>query len=166
MTPNDMDLKLSRSLDGCSPETVDLFARLLTDRTPIHSVRGLAAVYGLDPVTLSSRFQRAKLPSPKRYVVNALLVRAAFLLDDPHRSLRAAALELGFSSAQAFGRTVTIFTGTPASVWRQDSGSGAHEFTRYIDELITPWLPALRAATLVGPLMRVQAPRHTKATAT
>jgi transcriptional regulator GlxA family with amidase domain len=158
MTPNDMDLKLSRSLDGCAPETVDLFARLLTDLTPIHSVRALAIRYGLDPVTLSSRFQRAKLPSPKRYVVNALLVRAAFLLDDPHRSLRAAALELGFSSAQAFGRTVTIYTGTPASVWRQDSGSGAHEFTRYIDELIAPYLATLRVSRLVGPLQRVRVP--------
>ena len=92
---------------------------LLSLPPAVATVRMLADGLGLPPTTLTSRFRRAGLPSPKRYLAFARLVRAARLLEQPGRSLAATALALDYSSAQSFGRHVQTLLGLPAAEFRR-----------------------------------------------
>lgn len=150
MTANDLDLALSTALDGCPAETVDLFAVLFTAEPPLRTARAVAARVKTRSSTLVSRFRRAGVPSVKVYLVDALLVRAAFLLDDPAVSVATVARRLGCSSAQAFGRMVHTYRGVTAGAWRRDGGSGQHELSRYVAERIRPFLVQIRTAPLAG----------------
>lgn len=85
----------------------------------VASAKQLAARLGVHPCTLTRRFMRAGLPSPKRYVAFAQLVRAARLGETPALSISAVAHRLGASSPQSFHRTVRTLTGLPARTFRE-----------------------------------------------
>ncbi len=73
-------------------------------RTP--TIRAFARVLGLVPGTLMSRFFRAKLPPPKRYLAYARLTCAARLFENPGVSVSSVSNQLDYSSPQSFSRHV------------------------------------------------------------
>ena len=71
------------------------------------------------PSTLMSRFFRARLPAPKRYLAMARLVRAARLFENPGFSVANVANHLDYSSPQSFGRHVRTLMDITAVQFRE-----------------------------------------------
>ena len=74
---------LASAPEGCRR----FFAALFAAPPEVGTVRALAQVMGVLPTTLMSRFFRARLPAPKRYLAMARLVYAARLLETPRNPL-------------------------------------------------------------------------------
>jgi AraC-like DNA-binding protein len=130
----DLRLRLVAAGDDC----LELFELLLTARPAIHSVRQLAQHVDVHPGTLMSRFLRAGLPSLKRYLDHANLVRAAHRLEDERRSIADVATSLDYSSPQSFGRHIVLVLGMTASVFRERYDCEGM-YRKFCDELITPY---------------------------
>jgi len=90
-----------------------------------------------------SRFYRAGLPSPKRYLALARLVWAARLGETPGLSISAIAHRLDASSPQSFHRAVRTLTGRSASEFRRTT-TGAAMLDRYCAALVAPYRATLR----------------------
>lgn len=103
----------------------------------------IAEELGVPPSTLSSRFARAGLPSPKQYLALAKLVRAAFLGEAPGMTIRAISERLQVSSPQAYGRMVRHMTGMTGLEYRQ-AINGAAALARFISAAVTPHRDILR----------------------
>jgi AraC-like DNA-binding protein len=112
-------------------------------------VQVLAAGLGVCPQTLTSRFYRAGLPSPKQYLTWARLVWAARLGEAPGRSVSAIAQLLDASSLQGFGRSVRLYTGLSPSEFRRRF-TGASLLDRYRAALVSPHRDRLRTFAPVG----------------
>jgi AraC-like DNA-binding protein len=127
-----------------APEDMVRFARALFDGyTGVRTVRELALTLDVTPSTLVSRFFRARLPAPKRYLVYAGLVRAARLFENPGFSVADVANHLAHSSPQSFGRHVRTYLGISAGEFRQ-SYDGTRMMRRFRDELVRPYQSRLR----------------------
>jgi AraC-like DNA-binding protein len=87
--------------------------------------------------TLISRFHRAGLPSPKRYLVEMRLLYAGALFQAGAVSIAEVAYRLDYSSPQSFGRTVQMLKGMPASAFRRYSFSEVLD--QYAKVLIVPY---------------------------
>ena len=122
----------------------------------VNTTRMMADTLAINAQTFQSRFLRAGLPSPKRYLAFARLTWAAHLLETPGLSLAAVALRLDASSPQSFGRTVRLTMGMSASDFRQ-AFDGAAMLNRYRALLIDPYRATLRA---FDPLAASDAARH------
>lgn len=109
----------------------------------VRTAKDVAASLGVCASTLTSRFYRVGLPSPKRYVAYARLVWAARLGEAPGVSIAAIAHRLDASSPQSFGRTVRTQVGVTASTFRRQY-DGATMLARFRAELIEPYRDALR----------------------
>ncbi len=109
----------------------------------IATVRELAARMQVLPSTMMSRFFRARLPAPKRYLAYARLLRAARLFEDPGHSIADVANALEYSSPQSFGRHVRTLLGITAGEFRR-THSVAQMLERTLAELIRPHRDALR----------------------
>jgi AraC-like DNA-binding protein len=124
-------------LAGASEDCLQLLELLFTVRPAVHAVRNVARLVAMHPGTLMSRFQRAGLPPLKRYIDLANLVRAAYGLEDPGRSIADVSVTLDYSSPQSFGRHVQLVLGMTASTFR-----GTYDcegmYRRFCDEVITP----------------------------
>ena len=112
------------------------------------------------PSTLMSRFFRAKLPAPKRYLAMTRLIRAAQLFENPGLSVANVANRLDYSSPQSFGRHVRGLIHLTAVEFRQKyDGEGMVQ--RFREDLIIPYLPRLRnfaplSAALIRPVERTR----------
>lgn len=109
----------------------------------VGTVRDLARGLGLLPTTLMSRFFRAQLPPPKRYLAFARLARAAYLLRNPAWTVAAVADHLEYSSAQSFSRHLYLLLGVRPAEFRRQYNTELM-LTRFGDELIVPYTPVLR----------------------
>jgi AraC-like DNA-binding protein len=108
------------------------------------TVRRLARHLGVRPSTFMSRFFRAGLPSPKRYLSATRLLHAAALLEVPGLSVADVAYRLEYSSPQSFGRHVRAGIGVTATEFRRRY-SLAVTLEDYIERLITPYRATCRA---------------------
>jgi AraC-like DNA-binding protein len=119
------------------------FFELLFDSSPkISTVRQLARELNILPSTLMSRFFRAQLPAPKRYLSFARLIRAARLFENPGLSVARVSNHLDYSSPQSFGRHVrTMMNMSPVKFRTTYDGQGMLQFFRR--ELILPYLDTL-----------------------
>ena len=133
---------LREELDGAPDDCWRFFEALFHVRTPATTVRTLARALDVLPSTLMSRFFRARLPAPKRYLAWARLVRAARLLENPGLSIADAAAQLEYSSAQSFGRHVKTVLGLTAGEFRR-AHHGRSMLLRFRDELLRPHRDAL-----------------------
>ncbi|MDF1503214.1 helix-turn-helix domain-containing protein [Roseisolibacter sp. H3M3-2] len=125
--------------EGCAR-----FFRAVFDPAPeAVTVRTLARRLGVAPTTLMSRFARAGLPSPKRYLAFARLVRAARLLENRGATLSSVADRLDYSSAQSFGRHVRLLLDVSAAEFRRDYDADAM-LARFGRELVEPYADRLR----------------------
>lgn len=135
--------QISQDLPGI-PKDCWRFFELLFDSTPrISTVRQLARHLNILPSTLMSRFFRAKLPPPKRYLALARLIRAARLFENPGLSVARVANHLDYSSPQSFGRHVrTMMQMSPVRFRSMYDGQGMLQYFR--TELILPYADVLR----------------------
>jgi len=90
-----------------------------------------------------SRFFRAELPSPKRYLAMARLVRAARAFENPGLSVASVSDRMDYSSPQSFGRHVRMLIGLTALEFRERY-NGEGMLHRFSDELVRPHLHTLR----------------------
>ena len=125
----------------CAPGWARFLAAVFSPR--LTSTKQLATSLGLCASTLTSRFYRAGLPSPKKYIACARLVWAARLAESPGLPISAIAHRLDASSPQSFGRTVRTFTGMTAGTFRQRY-DGEGMLARFRAELIEPFRDTLR----------------------
>ena len=135
--------RLGDDLAGAPEGCRRFFDALFTATPHVGTVRRLAGVVGVVPSTLMSRFLRAGLPSPKRYLAMARLTRAARLFENAGLSVANVATHLDYSSPQSFGRHVRTLLGLTAVGFRQRyDGDGMLE--RFRAELVRPHAAALR----------------------
>ncbi|MBA3405252.1 MAG: helix-turn-helix domain-containing protein [Gemmatimonadaceae bacterium] len=133
---------LSADLTG-APNDCWRFFELLFSHTPqIHTVRQLSRQLHILPSTLMSRFFRAHLPAPKRYLSLARLIRAARLFENPGLSVASVANHLDYSSPQSFGRHIrTVMGMSPVAFREAYDGAGMVQFFRR--EVVVPYVGIL-----------------------
>lgn len=126
------------------------FFQVLFAHAPrVRAVRVLCEDLRVVPSTLMSRFFRAQLPPPKRYLVTARLMCAARIFENPGLTVAAVANELEYSSPQAFGRHVRALLRMSATEFRERyDGEGVLQLFR--DELVLPHVARLRAFDPLG----------------
>ena len=147
------------------------FFELLFESSPrISTVRQLARHLNILPSTLMSRFFRAKLPAPKRYLSLARLIRAARLFENPGLSVARVANHLDYSSPQSFGRHVrTVMKMSPVKFRSTFDGQGMIQYFRtelvlpYVDTLsmfrpsaaYPGWIPKIQPGESINPVERL-----------
>lgn len=134
---------LDTDLAGAPADCWRFFELLFTHRPYLSSVRQMGRHMNVVPGTLMSRFYRANLPSPKRYIDVGRLVRAARLLENPGLSITTVSRQLDYSSPQAFSRHVRCVLGMSPVAFRS-SYTGASMLERFRAELIAPHVETLR----------------------
>jgi AraC-like DNA-binding protein len=134
---------LAVDLAGAPEDCWRFFDSLFRSGTGVSTVRMLARQLCVLPSTLMSRFFRAGLPAPKRYLALARLVRAARLFENPGLSIANVANYLDYSSPQSFGRHVRTLMGVTALEFRRRyNGEGLLHYFR--DQLVLPHVTILR----------------------
>jgi AraC-like DNA-binding protein len=171
--------RIRADLTGANDDCLRFFDELFLAPMSLTTVRQLARRLGVVPTTFMSRFFRAGIPAPKKYLATARLVRAARLLENPGYSLTQVAFLLEYSSPQSFSRHVTHSLQCGAAEFRKTySGEAMLEYLRqrlilpYQQQLIAfvpvevtpPWIsrPALVPVSVPGP---VTAPPRVSASA-
>lgn len=134
---------LDLDLAGAAPDCWKFFELLFTYKPHIASVRQMSRHMNVIPGTLMSRFYRADLPSPKRYIDVGRLVRAARLLENSGLSVTSVARKLDYSSPQAFSRHVRCVLGMSPVQFRREY-DGSRMLGRFREDLVLPHLNALR----------------------
>lgn len=135
---------LDLDLAGAAPDCWKFFEVLFTYRPYVASVRQMGRHLNVVPGTLMSRFYRAQLPSPKRYIDVGRLVRAARLLENAGLSVTTVARQLDYSSPQAFSRHVRCLLGISPVRFRE-MYDGETMLQRFREELILPHVSTLRS---------------------
>lgn len=134
---------LRQDLVGVPEDCWRFFEALFDPDCHVANVRQLSRRLNVLPSTLMSRFFRARLPAPKRYLAFARLIRAARLFENPGLSVADVANHLDYSSPQSFGRHVrTLMRMTAGQFRRSYDGDGM--LRRFRDELVLPNLTRLR----------------------
>jgi AraC-like DNA-binding protein len=149
---------LALDLVGVPADCWRFFEALFSAGARITTVRTLAGHLQVLPSTLMSRFFRARLPAPKRYLATARLVRAAHLFENPGLSVASVANVLDYSSPQSFGRHVRTMLQVTAVDFRRRY-TGQKMLDHFRGELVTPYLPTLRVFTPLTPPPGWLAPR-------
>lgn len=135
--------QISLDLPGVSRDCWRFFELLFDSSPRISTVRQLARHMNILPSTLMSRFFRAKLPPPKRYLCLARLIRAARLFENSGLSVARVANHLDYSSPQSFGRHVrTVMRMSPVRFRTVYDGQGMLQYFR--TELVLPYVDVLR----------------------
>ena len=138
--------QLAIDLAGCPADCWRFFEAIFQHSRRTTTIRMLSRHLGVLPSTLMSRFFRAKLPPPKRYLAMARLTRAARLFENSGLSIANVANHLDYSSPQSFGRHVrTILQLTAVQFRERYDGEGMLQRLR--EELVLPHLPVLRCFT-------------------
>jgi AraC-like DNA-binding protein len=120
------------------------YFEVLVQRAPgVTTVRALARQLGMGTSTFMSRFFRAGLPSPKRYLAAVRLVYAAGLLESPGLSIADVAYRLEYSSPQSFSRHLRTALGLTAGEFRKRYAFHA-ALDDFIARLIVPYRRHLR----------------------
>ena len=138
--------QLAADLAGAPEDCWRFFELLFLSAPRTATVRELARRLHVIPSTLMSRFFRARLPAPKRYLALARLTRAARLFENPGLSVANVANHLDYSSPQSFGRHVRTMLRMTAVEFRQRY-DGEGMLQRFRDELVIPYLARLRRFT-------------------
>lgn len=134
--------RLNVELAGAPEDCLRFFDALFSSPFAVCTVRQLGRRLGVLPSTLMSRFFRAKLPAPKKYLAMARLVRAARAFESPGWSVAQVANQLEYSSPQSFSRHVqTILRCTAVAFRRNYTGESMFEHMR--KEVVVPYRDVL-----------------------
>jgi AraC-like DNA-binding protein len=149
--------QLAVDLSGASNDCWRFFEALFTAPPQVCTVRSFSHYLAVLPSTLMSRFFRAGLPAPKRYLAIARLVRAARLFENPGFSVANIANHLDYSSPQSFGRHVRTVLGMTAVQFRRHY-DGTAMLLHFRETLVLPYVDALRSLkplSAIGHVRRV-----------
>lgn len=135
--------RLAPHLAGRSDDVRRFVAALFAAPPRLNTVRDLGRALGLLPTTLMSRFFRADLPAPRRYLALARLARAADLLAYGGWTVATVADYMDYSSAQGFSRHLYLVLGVRPSEFRRRY-TPEMLLDRFAEELLTPYPDALR----------------------
>ena len=123
-TAGDCRIVVFRQLLIAAKDSTDEFkaflATLVRMAPGTATVRTLATGMGVEPSTLMSRFYRARLPAPKKYLVMTRLLYASWFLEEPRVSVAAASDALLYSSPQSFGRHLRSTLGLSTGQFRRE----------------------------------------------
>lgn len=134
---------LREDLAGVPGDCWRFFESLFAAGAQVSTVRQLASSLGVLPSTLMSRFFRARLPAPKRYLAYTRLIRAARLFENTGLSVADVANHLDYSSPQSFGRHIRTLLHLTASEFRSRyTGDAMSE--RFRVDLVLPYLDRLQ----------------------
>lgn len=147
--------RIREVLEPVPDETWLFFEALFAASERSGTVQALSLRMQVLPSTLMSRFFRARLPAPKRYLAYARLLRAARLFEDAGHSIADVSNALDFSSPQSFGRHIVTFLGISAGEFRR-THTAERMLERFLAELVVPHTGALRKlrALMLRPGMR------------
>ena len=134
--------QLAQDLGGAPEDCQRFFLALFLCSTRITTVLMLSRALDVLPSTLMSRFFRARLPAPKRYLALSRLVRAASLFENSGLSVANVANQLDYSSPQSFGRHIRTLLHVTAVEFREQY-TGLGMLQRFREELVIPYLPVL-----------------------
>lgn len=134
--------QLSTDLVGVPSDCWRFFEALFVSPPRVVTVQQLSQHLNVLPSTLMSRFYRAGIPAPKKYLAMARLVRAARLFENTGFSVANIANHMDYSSPQSFGRHVRIMVGITASEFRSRYDC-LGMFDRFRQDLIFPYVKAL-----------------------
>jgi AraC-like DNA-binding protein len=135
--------RIAADLPDVPADCVRFFEALFMAPPSVTTVRQLAHNMGVVPSTFMSRFFRARLPAPKRYLAMARLVRAARLCENPGLSITHVAYHLDYSSPQSFSRHVQALLQCTAIEFRRTyDGEGMLDRMRH--DLVLPYRLALQ----------------------
>ena len=151
--------QLSVDLAGAHPDCRRFFELLFTMPAGVDTIRSMAQYLGVIPSTFMSRFFRAKLPAPKRYLAMARLVRAAQLFENPGLSIANVANRLDYSSPQSFGRHVKGLIHLTAVEFRQKY-DGEGMLQRFREDMVLPYLHRLHDFAPLSVALIRPAERH------
>lgn len=118
------------------------FDTLVYGSGEVPTVRELARQLGVRASSLTSRFYRAGVPTPKRFLAMTRLVRAAALLENPGLSIAQVAYRLGYTSPQCFNRHIRRWTGRTAWEFRGTEGLDTM-LAHFRAQLVTPFAKTL-----------------------
>jgi AraC-like DNA-binding protein len=135
--------QLAIDLAGAPDDCWHFFETIFTCSSRVGNVRTLARLLGVLPSTMMSRFFRAGVPAPKRYLAMARLVRAARLFENSGFSVANVANHLDYSSPQSFGRHVRTLLHITAGDFRHQY-DGTSMLQRFRAELVLPYADSLR----------------------
>lgn len=145
--PGDIDAKaistIREDLDDASPSTRRFFDTLFTVPRTLTTVRQFARHLAVVPTTFISRFVRQGVPTPKRYLATARLVRAAHLLENPGFSITQVAFLMEYSSPQSFSRHVTGVLQLGAAEFRR-TYTGESMLQHMRESLVLPYREQFR----------------------
>lgn len=146
--PRDIDTlairTLRNDLAGATASSIRFFDTLFTVPRNMTTVQQFARHIGVVPTTLMSRFVRQRIPTPKRYLAAARLVRAAHLLENPGYSITQVAFLMEYSSPQSFSRHVSGILRMGAAEFRRHY-TGESMLHAMRQSLVLPYLEQLRA---------------------
>ena len=131
------------ALGAPSPDCQYFFESLIRLAPGVTTVRKLARRLRVTPSTLMSRFFRANMPSPKRYLAAVRLVYAAGLLETPGLSIADVSYRLEYSSPQSFGRHLRTALGVTAAEFRKRFSFEA-ALDDFVARLIVPYRQCFR----------------------
>jgi AraC-like DNA-binding protein len=150
--------QLALDLVGVPPDCWRFFETLFGPNARITTVRTLSAHLNVLPSTLMSRFFRARLPAPKRYLATARLVRASYLFENPGLSVASVSNVLDYSSPQSFGRHVRTMLRVTAVEFRRHY-TGQRMLDHFREGLVIPYLSTFRVFAPLTPPPGWLAPR-------
>lgn len=126
------------ALGEIPPDARLFFEVMVRFAQDLATARELSQRLGLQPTTLTSRFARVGLPSPKNYLAATRLLYAVLLFEHPGYTVADVAYRLEYSSPQSFGRHVRSLLGiTGTELRRRVTYVVAME--RYLATLILPY---------------------------
>lgn len=145
--PPDFDTRaistIREDLEDASQPTMRFFDTLFTVPRTMTTVLELAGHLAVVPTTFVSRFVRQGVPTPKRYLAAARLVRAAHLLENPGYSITQVALLMEYSSPQSFSRHVSGVLRLGAAEFRRVY-TGESMLQHMRDTLVLPYRERFR----------------------
>lgn len=131
------------ALGAPTPEVRTFFDALVRLAPTVATVRAFADRFHVRPSTLMSRFFRANLPSPKRYLAATRIMYAAALFEERGYTIADVAYRLDYSSPQSFGRHLRAVLGLTATAFRQRY-TLSDTIDDFCDRLIVPFRATFR----------------------
>jgi AraC-like DNA-binding protein len=135
--------QLAMDLAGAAPDLFRFFEALVDASAHGGTVATLADELHVVASTLVSRFFRARVPAPKKYLTFSRFIRAARLFENPGLSVTTIANVLEYSSPQSFGRHLKLHMDLTATEFRA-TFDGERMLEYFRRELVLPYLDALR----------------------
>ncbi|MBI4502094.1 MAG: helix-turn-helix transcriptional regulator [Gemmatimonadetes bacterium] len=135
--------KVLPALGNPSPDCRHFFDVVIRIAPTTPSVRAIARRFRVRPSTFMSRFFRAGLMSPKRYLAATRLVYAAALFETSGFSISDVAYRLEYSSPQSLGRHLRAITGLTANEFRRRYPFAA-ALDDFVERLIVPFRNTFR----------------------